>query len=115
MLPGLTLDYFDLFGLHNQLVSEWGFGAVQPCKGGPPGRCSETLFFDSTHPTAQMHELIGTAIADQILANSASPDPPTISQVPEPESRILLIAGGLILVSAAISRRIRSRLPRTVR
>ena len=32
---------------------------VAPCKDGPPDVCDQTLFFDSVHPNARVHKIIG--------------------------------------------------------
>jgi phospholipase/lecithinase/hemolysin len=118
-LPELSLDYFDLFGLHNSLVAEFGLGVVQPCKDGPPGRCDQTLFFGSVHPTAAVHAVIGRAVADQILAaNSTAMLSRTAfvglaeTSTPEPGSVGLVVGGGLFLFTVAVHRRQRRRLDR---
>jgi len=69
-VPEFSLDYFDLFGLHHELVDQYGMGAVRACKGGSPEECSQTLFFDSVHPTSWVHQIIGDRVADEILASS---------------------------------------------
>jgi outer membrane lipase/esterase len=107
-LSGLSLQYFDLFSFHNELVGQFGWGAVRPCKDGPPGLCDETLFFDSVHPTARVHQMLGNRIADQILGTpslisfSASRAPELSN--PEPSTAILVLgAVGLFVLFRARS------------
>ena len=70
MVPEFSLEYFDLFGLHHDLIAEYGLDAVRPCKS-TPETCDSALFFDSVHPTARVHEIFGNLLADQILGISA--------------------------------------------
>lgn len=101
-LDGVSLQFFDLFGFHNELVSEYGFDAVRPCKDGPPELCEQTLFFDSIHPTARVHSLLGDRIADQLLGTSPSlylSSRAADVQTPEPSTAVLtLTAASLIVV-----------------
>jgi hypothetical protein len=32
-VPGFSLTYFDLFGLHHELINQYGLGSVRACKG----------------------------------------------------------------------------------
>jgi phospholipase/lecithinase/hemolysin len=98
-IPGISLEYFDLFALHHELVEQYGMGAVQACKGGPPGLCQQTLFFDSIHPTTWVHQIIGQRIADQIWRDSAVPyfsSAEVRTETPEPA--VSLIAGALAVL-----------------
>ena len=101
-LSGLSLQTFDLFGFHNELVGQFGWGAIRPCKD-DPGTCDQTLFFDSVHPTARVHQMLGERIADQLLGTS-----PLISfsasrvaevNVPEPSTATLVLgAMGMVFI-----------------
>lgn len=97
-VPDFSLHYFDLFGLHRELVAGYGVSAVRPCKS-EPWQCSETLFFDSIHPNAWVHEIIGQRLVDQIMGES-NLDRRTTSAVhvdtPEP-STFVLTCGALAL------------------
>ena len=99
-VPEFSLEYFDLFGLHHELVNQYGLGAVRGCKGGPPGSCDGALFFDSIHPSAWVHEIIGNRIADQISgtsSNSFALSAAEVAETPEP-STIALAGFGIGLV-----------------
>jgi hypothetical protein len=50
-VPEFSLEYFDLFGLHHELVAQYGVEAVRACKSATE-TCSQTLLFDSVHPKA---------------------------------------------------------------
>ena len=101
-VPDFSLQYFDLFGLHHDLVAEYGLGSVRPCKDGPPEMCDQTLFFDSVHPNARVHGIIGNSIADQLLATSSpaylSSDAREI-QNPEPSTILLTLSAGVALLA----------------
>jgi phospholipase/lecithinase/hemolysin len=107
-VPDLSLQYFDLFALHHELVAQYGMDAVRPCKDGPPETCDQTLFFDSVHPNARVHEIIGARLADQLLGVSSSAylsvAAPEI-QNPEPSALILVMSGGIALVALRRHRR----------
>jgi phospholipase/lecithinase/hemolysin len=97
-VPGLSLHYFDLFSLHHELVSQYGMGAVRPCKSEAARTCSQTLFFDSVHPTAWVHETIGNRLADQILGAQslqAYSFSATVAQTPEPSTVLLVLCGAV--------------------
>jgi phospholipase/lecithinase/hemolysin len=107
-LSGLSLQAFDLFGFHNELVGQFGWGAIRPCKDGPPDLCSETLFFDSVHPTARVHQMLGNRIADQILGTSPliSFSTSTAAEVSNPEpSTAMLVLGAAGLMAFLRARR----------
>ena len=94
-VPGFSLEYFDLFSVHRELVSQYGTDAVRPCKS-DPASCSETLFFDSIHPNAWVHEIIGQRIADQILGLDAQRYQLTstvLVNTPEPSTALLTLCG----------------------
>jgi phospholipase/lecithinase/hemolysin len=100
-VPEFSLHYFDLFGLHHDLVKEYGLDAVRPCKSEPAGTCGSTLFFDSVHPNAWVHEIVGNRLADQILGtDSMQRDAVSyVSEVnnPEPSTAILTFTAAVIL------------------
>ena len=101
-VPEFSLHYFDLFGLHRELVSQFGIEAVRPCKSQLES-CGETLFFDSIHPTAWVHEEFGNRLADQILgvhsrqSYSALAD---AAETPEPATAMLTFCAITVLVLA---------------
>jgi outer membrane lipase/esterase len=101
-LSGMSLQTFDLFAFHNELVGQFGWGAIRPCKDGSPALCEETLFFDSVHPTARVHQMLGNRIADQILGTSPLISFSTSSSAeisnPEPSTAILVLGAGTIFV-----------------
>jgi phospholipase/lecithinase/hemolysin len=99
-VPGFSLTYFDLFGLHHELIDQYGLGSVRACKGGLASECSETLFFDSIHPTSWVHQIIGDRIADQILGSSPSGILSATAsgvQTPEPSTAVLVLSAAGIL------------------
>ncbi|HYP07680.1 MAG TPA: SGNH/GDSL hydrolase family protein [Bryobacteraceae bacterium] len=101
-VPGFSLEYFDLFGLHHDLITEYGLDAVRPCKS-TPETCDSALFFDSVHPTARVHEIFGNQLADQILGiNAHQNDFYSAAQhpVPEPCTAVLTFVSvaGLVLI-----------------
>jgi hypothetical protein len=99
-VPELFLQYFDLFGLHHRLVTQYGMDSVRPCREGPPALCEQTLFFDSIHPNARAHRIIGNTLADQLTGGMA---PTYLSSgaaevhTPEPPPIVLLLSG-IVLV-----------------
>jgi phospholipase/lecithinase/hemolysin len=98
-VPEFSLHYFDLFGLHHELAAQYGMDAVRPCKSEPAGTCDQTLFFDSIHPTAWVHEVIGDRVADQIMGTSprlAYYSPAEI-QNPEPSTAVLTLSAIVLL------------------
>jgi phospholipase/lecithinase/hemolysin len=99
-VPEFSLHFFDLFGLHHELVNQYGFGAIRACKD-TPWECNQTLFFDSIHPSAWVHEIIGNRIADQLLA-ATSPMylTSTASEVqnPEPSTAFAILSGIALLL-----------------
>jgi phospholipase/lecithinase/hemolysin len=101
-VPGFSLYSFDLFGLHHELIDQYGADAVRPCKS-DPGTCEQTLFFDSVHPTAWVHEVIGNRLADQILGVTSSQvsylsyTAAAGEHMPEPSTWILIISAGACL------------------
>ena len=101
VVPDFTLHYFDLFALHHELVSDYGLAAVRPCESEPAGACASTLFFDSVHPTAWVHGIVGNRLADQILGiGSMQMDTAYVSEVnnPEPSTAFLTLAAAVVLV-----------------
>jgi phospholipase/lecithinase/hemolysin len=108
-VPDFTLYYFDLFSLHHELIAQYGMGAVRPCKSEPAGTCEQTLFFDSIHPSAWVHEIIGNRIADQILLESSQDfylsSAATIHN-PEPSTAVLTLSAVAALL---VARRRRQR------
>ena len=99
-VPEFSLEYFDLFTLHHELVAQYGIDAVRPCKSAPE-TCSQTLFFDSVHPNAWVHEVIGNRLADQILG-LASVQMQDLSaaetQTPEPSTAVLTLSAVTVVV-----------------
>lgn len=87
LLPNITI--FDTFGLFGDVAANpASFGlpaginttiacldSGAPSPGGPP-TCSDYAFFDSVHPTTQLHEIFGAALGNQ---------------VPEPSSFVLFV------------------------
>jgi phospholipase/lecithinase/hemolysin len=105
-VPGLTLHYFDTFALHHELVDRYGMDAVRPCKSEPPGTCLQTLFFDSVHPTAWTHEIIGNRLADQILGTtSISLYSSTEAMVENPEPATWFTTACALVLAVAMRRR----------
>ena len=100
-VPGFSLEYFDLYSLHRELVAQYGMDAVRPCKSQPES-CSETLFFDSIHPNAWVHEIIGQRIADQILRVDEHQfqlmSATVLLETPEPSTAALTTFGLLLAV-----------------
>jgi outer membrane lipase/esterase len=97
-VPGFSLHYFDLFRLHHELISQYGMGAVRPCKSEPAGTCAQTLFFDSVHPTAWVHEIIGNRVADEILgAGSMQYSAVSESHTPEPATAVMAVSAAAFL------------------
>ena len=106
-VPGVTLHYFDTFALHRELVSLYGMDAVRPCKSEPVGTCDDTLFFDSVHPTAWVHEIIGNRLADQILGTSVvQVQYPTDAVVQNPEPATWVTTGLGVALAASVRRRL---------
>jgi phospholipase/lecithinase/hemolysin len=110
-VPEFSLTSFDLFGLHHELVAEYGIDAVRPCKS-EPAICGETLFFDSVHPTARVHEIIGNRLADQILgvdrmrlAYSSAAN----THTPEPSTWVLVVSASAAGLLARLRGRSRTR------
>jgi len=88
-MPGTHVSFFDLFSFeHNLLANPAAFGlpaglnATTPCQivgGGSPqlANCSNSLYFDAIHPTAQVHAVIAGAILAQLRSTAAVPEPAT--------------------------------------
>ena len=96
VVPEFSLYEYDLFGLHHDLIDQYGPESIQPCKSNP-GLCSQTLFFDSVHPTAWVHEILGNEIADQILGVGASSlrdeaFSADAAATPEPSTAVLILS-----------------------
>ncbi|MEJ7609288.1 MAG: SGNH/GDSL hydrolase family protein, partial [Bryobacteraceae bacterium] len=109
-VPDFSLQYFDLFSLHRELVAQYGMDAVRTCKS-TPSTCDSSLFFDSVHPTAWVHKIIGDRIADQILGGAGSRLSYSMTAAadvatPEPASAVLTLSALTVLV---VVRRRRSR------
>lgn len=89
-LPAGTWQYFDTFGLFNEVVADpaaFGFtNATDACLVvSPPSLCgltsdaqNEYVFWDSVHPTAATHQILGARMA---------------AAVPEPSTYALLLVG----------------------
>ena len=105
-VPNFSLHYLDMFALHHELVNQYGLDAVRPCRSDPAGTCEQTLFFDSVHPTAWVHEVIGNRLADQILGTGglqlySSSD----AMVANPEPATWVTTGCAVVVAIAMRRR----------
>src|SRR5262245_62105098 len=117
---GITIVRMDLTGLTDDLISDPGlYGltnvtdpACPGCNfvGVPPGPIVENpdefMYWDQTHFTAAVHQVIGDFAYDELLAAF----PATLqsrggSAIPEPASFLLAIA----VVAASLSRRLESR------
>lgn len=83
---GVTLfDTYSFLSIVVQNPGAFGFGnSADACGAIAQADCSSYVFWDGLHPTAAMHQLI---------AESA------LAAVPEPASGLLLLAGGLMLVT----------------
>ena len=100
VVPDFSLHYFDLFGIHHELIDQYGLQAIRPCKS-DPWTCDQSLFFDSVHPTAQVHAAVGNRLADQILGTtSLQSDAVHISaaETPEPSTALLTLGAAAIFV-----------------
>ena len=102
-VPEFSLYYFDLFGLHHELVAQHGMQAVRPCKS-EPYACGETLFFDSIHPSAWVHELIGNRLANDIRGQSlvsATVEMRSFAadsvHTPEPSTSVLILSAVTVI------------------
>jgi phospholipase/lecithinase/hemolysin len=103
-LPGTNVTFFDLVDFeHRLLLDPTAFGlpgtidATTPCQikeGGSPqlANCSNSIYFDTVHPTTLTHRAIATAIGGQLTA------------VPEVASWELMIFG-FGVVGALLRRR----------
>lgn len=116
-VPEFSLHYFDLFALQQELVAQYGIGAVRPCKSDPT-TCGETLFFDSVHPTAWVHEIIGNRIADQILGVVSRQGDflaaAEATETPEPSTTLLTLGAlGFFALRREANRRSRAKCKRT--
>lgn len=77
-LPGTNVTFFDLLGFENRVLADpaaYGLPATldstTPCQtigGGVPqvAQCANSLYFDTIHPTTQIHAVIAGAIAAQL-------------------------------------------------
>jgi phospholipase/lecithinase/hemolysin len=85
LLPGIQIHEFDTFGLLTMIAANPGaFGftnATQPCLTGNLGTggivCSDPstyVFWDSVHPTARAHEVLGDQFAAAVV-----PEPATLT------------------------------------
>ena len=112
-LPGINLNFFDVYAYYNQVLADtfqggqqFGFTSLTPCIDGAVS-CDATLFFDTIHPTARMHALLGNSVADQILGSMTSSSLTSLSaatgSVPEPATGALVLVS--MLAIAAIRRR----------
>ena len=103
VVPEFSLYEYDLFGLHHNLIAQYGPDAIRPCKSNP-SECRQTLFFDSVHPTAWVHEIFGNQLADELLGVGASSMQfdssfAAAAQTPEPSTAVLILsATGLFAV-----------------
>ena len=98
-VPEFSLEYFDLFGLHHDLIAEYGLDAVRPCKS-TPDTCDSALFFDSVHPTARVHEIFGNQLADQIIGITAQQNDfysSAQTPIPEPCTGVLTLGGAAVV------------------
>ena len=124
--PDMQIGLFDLFTFSSEVFfdtllggQQYGFTeALIPCKPGTPGAssCATSLFFDDIHPTASLHALVGTRIADQIAQEWAGFGEPAVlsrafaavaevEQVPEPATVGLVC---IALIGCGVARRRRA-------
>jgi outer membrane lipase/esterase len=107
MLPGINVQYFDLFSLHEAVVADtqaggavYGFSSLGPCRDAPT--CEGSVFFDSIHPTARVHRLIAERISDQLLGTGSvmlsSQSSGPVSETPEPSTAVLTLSAVAALV-----------------
>jgi outer membrane lipase/esterase len=84
--PGVTLfDTYSFLSIVVQNPGAFGFGnATDACGAIAQADCSSYVFWDGLHPTAAMHHVIAEA---------------ALAAVPEPAPGLLLLAGGLMLVT----------------
>jgi phospholipase/lecithinase/hemolysin len=113
-VAGFTLHYFDTFALHHELVNQYGMEAVRPCRSEPPGTCGQTLFFDSVHPTAWVHGVIGNRLADQLLGTTSmqlqlSSAGERMLENPEPATWITTACALIVAVAVRRRRSVRER------
>ncbi len=107
---GLTMTFLDMagavaavradpgaFGISNINLPCTGFAGADGFMGLPTTACSASTFSDSLHPSSRGHQLIAGA-AFQALG---------VTPVPEPETVALMLAG-LVLVGSAAKRRSRN-------
>lgn len=105
LLTGANVEFFDLLAFQRALEADpAAFGLPDDldttsfCRAGGPaavlGGCEGYLYFDPVHPTAQIHEVIALAIADQLA----------VTPVPEPAAWLVMI-GGFGLTGGVLRRR----------
>ena len=92
--PTLNIQYFDYFTLQHSIIDNApaGFNTTDACTlntacVADPNIAKNYFFWDEFHPTATMHNVIGTQYANTALT----------AAVPEPETYALMLAGlGLV-------------------
>lgn len=101
---GASASFFDLFQFQQTLAADpTAFGlpatldTTRPCLrvAGAAPACDGLTYFDTIHPTTQVHRAIASGIAAQL----------GIAAVPEPESWALMIAGFALVAHTMRARR----------
>ena len=102
---GANIQFFDLFGFEASLLADPGaydlppLDTTTPCQSAGAAAvisgCNGYLYFDSIHPTTQVHEVIADAIEQQLA-------------VPEPRSWALLLFGFALMGMGSAARRSRA-------
>ncbi|MEN9891795.1 MAG: hypothetical protein RLY78_2090 [Pseudomonadota bacterium] len=106
-LPGATLTVFDTLAIQRAVYADpaaYGIGDVDtPCFSGyvgvagaqcAAGFATDAMFWDKVHPSAVTHEVLGEAMAAELMA----------SAVPEPSALLSMAAGVLLLIGVSARR-----------
>ncbi len=92
MQPGVNAVFFDLFNYQKTIYANPGnyglpvpLDRTSPCQVGtnPASGCEDNVYFDSIHPTTQVHFAIAQGIAGQI----------GIAAIPEPSTWMMMLFG----------------------
>lgn len=106
-LPGATLTVFDTLAIQRAVYADpaaYGIGDVDtPCFSGyvgvagaqcAAGFATDAMFWDKVHPSAITHQVLGEAMAAELMA----------SAVPEPSAMLSMAAGVLLLIGVSARR-----------